>query len=135
MPNDHFTDCSLEGLRTGATFMTDVSSLDYAAVQYPSCDAEIRWSFVLLDTKLNTTTVAYYNGTTPGSRVCFVCDKSNGYVLNTTFSERYCQSDGTWSRTPTICGTLFIRFDFPNSVIPFSKQPICGKNFVYCYVN
>ena len=125
MLHDHFTtDCSLEGLRNqpiaGATFMTDVSSLDGAAIQYPSCDAEILWSFVLVDTRLNTTTVAYYNGTTPGSRVCFVCDKSNGYALHTTFSERYCQRDGTWSRSPTICGTLFIRFDFPNRVVPFS---------------
>ena len=102
----------------GAAFMTDISSLDYAAVQYPNCDAEIIWSFV--HTRLNTATVAYYNGTTPGSRVCFVCDEINGYVLNTTFNERYCQSDGTWSTGPTICGTLFIRFDFPNRVVPFS---------------
>ena len=122
MLHDHFTDCSLEGHRNqsiaGTTFMTDVSSLDYAAVHYPNCDAEIIWSFV--HTRLNTATVAYYNGTTPGSRVCFVCDKNNGYVLNTTFNERYCQSDGTWSTSPTICGALFIRFDFPSRVVPFS---------------
>ena len=120
----HFTDCSLEELKNQsiavATFMTDVSSLDDAAAQYPSCDAEILWSFVLVDTRLNIATVAYYSGTTPGSRVCFICDKSNGYVLNTTFSERYCQSDGTWSRSPTICGTLFIRFDSPNRVVALS---------------
>ena len=36
--------------------------------------------FVLVDTRLSTTTVAYINGTNPSSRVSFVCDK-NAYAI------------------------------------------------------
>ena len=62
---------------------------------------------MLGNTTLNTATVAYYSGTTPGSRACFVCDESSGYAPNTTISiERACQNDGRWSRTPVVCGVL-----------------------------
>ena len=87
--------------------MSDVSLLDDAA-QYPSCDDGSVGSVALRDTTLNTATVAYYNGTITGSRACFVCNNINGYTLNTTTSERFCQSDGTWSGSPLICGTLQI---------------------------
>ena len=105
--NDHFTDCFPEELwnlpDTDFAFLSDLSSLD--AAQYPSCDDGSR-SVGLMDNRLNTATVAYYSGTTTGSRACFVCDESSGYALNTTTSERVCLSDGTWSGSPIICGTL-----------------------------
>ena len=88
-----------------ANFLYNVSLLNDTA-QYPSCDAESFGSAVLKNTTLNTATVAYYTGTTPGSTACFVCDESSGYELNTDINERVCQSDGTWSRSPTICGMI-----------------------------
>ena len=91
---------------TGSTFLTDVTLLDDAA-QYPSCDAGSVGSAVLVNTTLNTATVAYYSGTTPGSRACFVCDESSGYRLNsTTTTERVCRSDGSWSGSNIVCGML-----------------------------
>ena len=42
-------------------------------------------------TTFNTATVAYYTGTTPGSRACFVCDEDSGYELNKVTAERNCQ--------------------------------------------
>ena len=96
--------CSLMELwdlsSTNAIFLNEISLLDNAA-QYRSCVADNISSAVLKDTVLNITTVAYYNGTTPGSRACFVCD---GYELNVTINERVCQSDATWSGSPITCG-------------------------------
>ena len=107
--NDHFTDCfpgELWNLQdTRFTFLSDLSSLEDAD-QYPSCDDGSTASVVLRDNRLNTATVAYYNATTTGSRACFVCNESSGHALNTTTNERVCQSDGTWSGNPIICGTL-----------------------------
>ena len=80
--------------------MNDVSLLDNPA-QYRSCVTESVGNAVLKNTALNIATVAYYNGTTPGSRACFVC---NGHELNTTINERVCQSDATWSGSPVTCG-------------------------------
>ena len=59
-----------------------------------------------MNTTLNTATVAYYTGITPGSMACFVCDESSGYELNTTTNERVCHSDGMWSGSPIVCGKL-----------------------------
>ena len=70
---------------------------DNITTQYPSCDDGSVGSAVLNDSRLNTSTVAYYSGTTTASRACFVCGNITGYALNTTTSERFCQSDGTWS--------------------------------------
>ena len=104
-----FTDCFLGKLwnlpAPGFAFLSDISSLNDAA-QYPSCNVGSVRSVGLMDNRLNTATVAYYNGTTTGSRACFVCDESSGHALNTTTSERVCLSDGTWSGSPIICGTL-----------------------------
>ena len=83
------------------TFLNNVSLLDTAA-QYQSCVPESVGSAVLKDTALNISTVAYYNGTTPGSTACFVCD---GHELNAKIKERVCQSDATWSGGPITCGT------------------------------
>ena len=91
---------------TNVTFLPNVSLLN--DTRYPTCDAESVGSAALVDTRLNTSTVVYYSGTTPGSRVCFVCDKSNGYALNITRNERVCQSDATWSGSPIICGRLIV---------------------------
>ena len=91
---------------TDATFLTDVSLLNDSAARYPSCDSGSVGSVALLNTTLKTATVAYYNGTTPGSRACFVCDKSSGYELNTTTNGRVCQNDATWSGNGILCGTL-----------------------------
>ena len=91
---------------TDATFLTDVSLLNDSAARYPSCDVGSVGNVVLRNTTLNTATVAYYNGTTPGSRACFVCDKSSGYELNTTTNGRVCQNDATWSGNGILCGTL-----------------------------
>ena len=82
------------------TFLNDVSLLDTAA-QYQSCVTESVGSAVLKDSRFNIATVVYYNGTTPGSRACFVCD---GHELNVTINERVCQSDATWSGGPITCG-------------------------------
>ena len=58
-----------------------------------------------MNTTLNTATVAYYTGTTPGSTACFVCNENSGYELNTTTTTgRICQSDGMWSGSPIVCG-------------------------------
>ena len=96
--------CSLMELwdlsSTNAIFLNDISFLNNAA-QYQSCVTDNISSAVLKDTALNITTVAYYNGTTPGSRACFVCD---GYELNVTINERVCQTDATWSGGPITCG-------------------------------
>ena len=92
---------------TNATFLRDVSLLDTAA-QYQSCVTGNVGSAVLKDTALNMVTVAYYTGTTPGSRACFVCDENSGYALNTTTNERFCQSDATWSEGPITCGMYVI---------------------------
>ena len=106
--HDHITGCNLTELwnlpAPGATFRPDVSSLN--ATQYPSCDDESVGSavLVLVDTRRDTATVAYYTGTTPGSRVCFVCDENIGYELNNT-NVRVCQRNGSWSGNPTVCGT------------------------------
>ena len=86
----------------GVTLMSDVSLLDDAA-QYPSCDDESVGSAVLVNTTLSTATVAYYTGTTAGSTACFVCDRNSGY---TPTAERTCQTNGTWSGNPIICGML-----------------------------
>ena len=107
---DHFTGCSLRELwnlsAAGVTLLPNVSSLGDAAAQYPSCNVGSVGSVVLRDNRLNTATVAYYSGTTPGSRACFVCDESSGHGLNTTITERVCQNDAAWSGSPIICGTL-----------------------------
>ena len=90
-----------------ATFLSDVSLLGDDAAQYPSCDDGSVGSAVLRDDRLSTATVAYYTGTTPGSRACFVCDESSGYGLNTTTTAvRVCRNDVTWSGSPIICGML-----------------------------
>ena len=104
---DHFAGCSVMDLWNlpDASILTDVSLLNESATQYPSCNAESVGSVVLVNTTLNTATVAYYTGTTAGSRACFVCDESSGYKLNaTTTTERVCQSDGMWSGSPITCG-------------------------------
>ena len=108
--NNHFTDCFLEELwnlpASGFAFLSDVSSLNDSAAQYPSCGAGSVGSVVLRDDRLSTATVAYYTGTTTGSSACFVCNNGSGHAINTTTIERVCLSDGTWSGTPIICGTL-----------------------------
>ena len=105
----HFIGCSPRDLwnlpAAEANFLSDVSLLD-DAVQYASCDAGSVGSAALVNTTLNTATVAYYSGTTPGSRACFVCDEDSGYELNKVTAERNCQTDGTWSGSPITCGML-----------------------------
>ena len=105
----YYTACSLVELwnppAAGVTFLPDVSLLNDSA-QYPSCDAAGVGSAVLVNTTLNTATVAYYTGTTPGSSACFVCDESSGYELNTVTNERVCRSNGTWSGSAIMCGML-----------------------------
>ena len=60
-----------------------------------------------MNTTLNTATVAYYDGTTPDSTACFVCDEKSGYELNaTTTNERVCQRNATWSGNAMLCGML-----------------------------
>ena len=92
---------------TNTTFLRNVNLLDDAA-QYQSCVTGNVGSAVLKDSRLNTSTVAYYTGITPGSRACFVCDENGGYERNTTSSERICQSDATWSENPVTCGMYVI---------------------------
>ena len=103
--HDHFTGCNLTELwnppAAGATFLSDVSLLNDSA-QYQSCDAASVGSAVLVNTTLNTATVAYYSGTTASSTACFVCDE--GYELNSTTTERDCQPNGLWSGSPIVCG-------------------------------
>ena len=90
-----------------AIYLSDVSLLNDSATQYPSCDADSVGSVVLVNTTLNTATVAYYTGTTAGSTACFVCDESSEYALNTsTTTERVCRSNGTWSGSAIVCGML-----------------------------
>ena len=124
--NDHFTDCFLEELwnleDTRFAFLPDVGSLE----DYPSCDDGSR-SVGLMDNRLNTATVAYYNGTTTGSTACFVCNDVSGHALNTTTNERVCQSDGTWSGSPIICGML------QTFVMCYPSSVVCYKTFVMCY--
>ena len=96
---------------TGTTFLSNVRLLN-DAVCYQSCDDVSVGSAVLENTTLNTSTVAYYTGTTPGSIVCFVCDKDSGYALNTTSNTRVCQSDATWSGSPTTCGELAMHVSY-----------------------
>ena len=91
----------------GFNFLPDVSLLEDAA-QYPNCDdrsdAATNMSAALNDTTHITATVAYYNGTTPGSMACFVCNNGNGFKPNTTTVERFCRSDALWSGSPIRCG-------------------------------
>ena len=105
----HFIGCFLTELwnlqAAGVTLLPDVSILNTSAARYPSCDDRSVGSVVLRNTTLNTATVAYYTGTTPGSTACFVCDKSNGYEPDTTTTaERVCRNNGTWSGSPILCG-------------------------------
>ena len=91
---------------TGSTFLTDINLLD-DVIQYGSCDIGSVGSVALVNTQLNTVTVAYYTGITAGSSACFACDERNGYAPNTTTTAaRVCQSDGIWSGSPIICGML-----------------------------
>ena len=85
--------------------MSDVSLLD-DATKYPKCVTGSVGSAALMNTRLNITTVAYYNGTTPGSKACFICKENSGYKLSTTTNERVCEHDATWSGSPIICGML-----------------------------
>ena len=102
----HFTACNLTELwnlpALAAIFRNDVSLLDDAA-QYPNCEDGSVGSVALENTTLNTATVAYYNGTTPGSMACFVCN--DGYELNTT-EKRFCRRSGLWSGNSVVCGKL-----------------------------
>ena len=95
---------------TTTTFLHDVNLLDDAA-QYRNCVTGSVGSAVLKDSRLSTSTVAYYTGITPGSRACFVCDEYSEYELNTTTNERICQSDATWSEGPITCGMYVIIFN------------------------
>ena len=87
-------------------FLPDVSLLNDSAAQYPSCINGSVGSAVLMHTRLDTATVAYYTGTTPGSTACFVCDEDIGSRLSQATAERVCQNDGTWSGSPITCGML-----------------------------
>ena len=90
-----------------AIYLSDVSFLNYSSTQYQSCDDRNVGSVLLVNTTLNTATVAYYSGTTSGSTACFVCDESSGHALNTsTTTERVCRSNGTWSGSAIVCGML-----------------------------
>ena len=106
--HNNSTGCDLRELwdlsAAGITFLPDVSLLN-DATQYPSCDDGIVGSVALVNTTLNTATVAYYTGTTAGSMVYFVCN--DGYELNaTTTVERFCERSGLWSGNSIVCGTL-----------------------------
>lgn len=108
--HDYSTDCTLEELwnltATNATFVPGASLLE-ADTKYQNCGTGSVGSAALKDTRLNITTVAYYDGITPGSKACFVCEENSGYEQSTTTYERVCQQDATWSRSPIICGTLY----------------------------
>ena len=104
----HFTACNITELWNlpvaGATFLTDVTLLENAA-QYPSCNDSSVGSAALVNTTVNTATVAYYTGITSGSMACFVCN--DGFELNTTITdERFCKRSGLWSGNSIVCGTL-----------------------------
>ena len=92
---------------TNATLLPNVSLLDDAD-QYPSCNNGSVWSAVLVDSTLNTATVAYHNGATPGLIACLVCDEYSGNEPNSAINERVCQSDVGWSNSTIICGRLFV---------------------------
>ena len=116
LTGNRVTQCSLMNLwnlpASAFTFLPDVNLLE-DATQYPSCsNTSSAGSAVLVDRILGTATVTYYTGTTPGSRACFVCDENSRYMPDTTFIERVCQSDATWSRSPIICGMLVITNTF-----------------------
>ena len=104
------TGCNLTELWNlgSANLLPDVSLLGGAAAQYPSCDAGSVGSVALVNTTLDTATVVYYTGTTPGSTACFVCDEDSGYELNIAITDRVCRSDGTWSESLVLCGMLYI---------------------------
>jgi len=105
--HDHFTGCPLEEFWIlSSSNLTDVGSLNNSTAQYPSCDGRSIGSIALVNTTLNTATVAYYTGTTPGSTACFVCDSGSGYEPNIAVTKRVCQSDGIWSGSRIICGML-----------------------------
>ena len=89
----------------GFSFLNDVSLLD-DATEYPSCDDGSVGSAVLEQTTHNIATVAYYNGNATGSRACFVCNNGSGYELNTATNVRICQTNGLWSGSSIVCGTL-----------------------------
>ena len=89
----------------GVAFLHDVSSLKNAD-RYRSCVDESVGSAVLVNTTLDTATVAYFSGNMTNSTVCFVCDESSGYTLNTSTNERVCQRNITWSGSPTVCGMI-----------------------------
>ena len=108
LSHDHFTGCNIAELwnlpTADDTFLSNFSLLGDTAIQHPNCDDSSVGSAVLRNTTRNTATVAYYNGTTPGSTACFVCDE--GYELNTTTNERVCQRNGLWSGNLIVCGVL-----------------------------
>ena len=89
----------------GAAPLSNVSLLNDAA-RYPSCVDGSARSSVLVNTTLNTATVAYYIGNMTGSTACFVCDEESGYALNTSTNERVCQRNVTWSGNSTVCGMI-----------------------------
>ena len=137
------TACFLEELwnlpATGFTFLSDVSLLEDAD-QYLSCDdgsIGSVGSVVLNDNRLNTATVAYYNGATPGSTACFVYDRSSGYELNaTTTAERVCQSDGLWSGSPIVCGmSTCINALLPDPCRHAGNFDVCGMVCKFVSVN
>ena len=119
-----FTGCFLDDLwdvlATDAIFLPDVSLLNASDAQYPRCDNGSVGSVVLKNTTLNTATVVYYTGTTTYSRACFVCDEGSGYEPNTPNTERVCQSNGTWSGGPIICGT-YIYINTAKKVVILAK--------------
>ena len=90
----------------GAAFLTDVSLMKNAD-RYQSCVDGSVGSVALIDTTLNTATVAYYSGNMTNSTACFVCDESSGYTLNTSTNERICQRNITWSGSPAVCGMVY----------------------------
>ena len=94
-----------------ATFQPNVSLLDDAH-QYPNCNNRSGWNAVLVNTTLNTATIAYYNGTTLGSIACLVCVEYSGNEPNSTINERVCQSDEAWSKSTILCGRLFVISNF-----------------------
>ena len=92
-------------LAADVNFLSEVSLLNNSA-QYPSCDDGSVGSVVLVNTTLNTATVAYYSGTTAGSTACFICDESSEYAPNITTTERVCRNNGMWSGSTILCGML-----------------------------
>ena len=133
LSHDRFTGCNLTELwnlpAVGVTFLPDVSLLN-DAVHYASCGADSVGSAVLVNNTLNTATVAYYTGTTPGSRACFVCEE--GYELNTTTNERVCQRNGLWSGNPIVCGALAILWCTCKRCSMLILNNGCMKQFVHC---